>query len=374
MPSPSRRSTTAKAGARLADLLPGRRTRCRTMSPRSRGFPSRATGAQKRLVVLDDQQRAVGEIVQFGNGVQGLVSPGLRIQSINIEHMASQFCTAKAVVSRLARPVPAFPNPLARQDFPRPRSGRGARRSAPQRRDRERSGSENDNLGAGPFQQRAGDEHAKAEAGALARWASSALRRLDKWGSPIRFEHIGRDAGPSSEMTISTVSAFHQAFTSTVVRAKSTAFSRMLPTPYRMAGFRAPTGSRVAATASRTLIATPKSRCGATVSSISVDSGMRSNGAPEEKLGDLGQDVAAALRLLAQGFRGRTASWSSAVDGLFQLRARSGRSSTAACRVHARRQRRGRRAGSDAARASAPARSRPAHRKACAPPRSTWNA
>src|SRR5207253_625508 len=37
-----------------------------------------------------------------------------------------------------------------------------------------------------------------------------------------------------------------------------------------------------AATAMRTLIAIPKSRCGATVSSISVDSGMRSNGAPLE--------------------------------------------------------------------------------------------
>ena len=49
-----------------------------------------------------------------------------------------------------------------------------------------------------------------------------------------------------------------------------------------MAGFRVPTGSRVPATAIRTLIATPKSRCGATVSSISVDSGMRSNGAPVE--------------------------------------------------------------------------------------------
>ena len=45
---------------------------------------------------------------------------------------------------------------------------------------------------------------------------------------------------------------------------------------------RAPTGSRVPATAIRTLMATPKSRCGATVSSISVDSGMRSNGAPVE--------------------------------------------------------------------------------------------
>jgi len=41
----------------------------------------------------------------------------------------------------------------------------------------------------------------------------------------------GAKPGPSSEMTISTVSVFHQALTSTLARAKSTAFSRMLPTP-----------------------------------------------------------------------------------------------------------------------------------------------
>jgi hypothetical protein len=41
----------------------------------------------------------------------------------------------------------------------------------------------------------------------------------------------GAMPGPSSEITISTVSLFHHAFTSTVSLAKSTAFSRMLPMP-----------------------------------------------------------------------------------------------------------------------------------------------
>ena len=63
----------------------------------------------------------------------------------------------------------------------------------------------------------------------------------------------------------------------------------------------------------------PKSRCGATVSSISVDSGMRSNGAPEEEsCGDLGQNFAAALRLLAQGLE-IAGELFVAINGLFEL-------------------------------------------------------
>ena len=66
-----------------------------------------------------------------------------------------------------------------------------------------------------------------------------------------------------------------------------------------MAGLRAPIGG-AGSCGSATSMAMPKLRCGATTSSISADSGMRSNGSPVGELGQLGQDVAAALRLLAQ--------------------------------------------------------------------------
>ena len=85
---------------------------------------------------------------------------------------------------------------------------------------------------------------------------------------------------------------------------------------------------RPTATAMRTLMSTPKSRCGATASSISVDSFMRSNGAPVGgELGDLGQNVAAALRLLAQGLEvgGKLGV---VLQRLSPARARSGRWST----------------------------------------------
>ena len=64
---------------------------------------------------------------------------------------------------------------------------------------------------------------------------------------------------------------------------------------------RPPTGSAASSADSATLMATPKLRCGATTSSISADSGMRSKGSPlDGQLGELGQDGAAALRLLVQ--------------------------------------------------------------------------
>ena len=86
------------------------------------------------------------------------------------------------------------------------------------------------------------------------------------------------------------------------------------------------------------------------------------------QLGELGEDVAAALRLLAQQPH---------VVGVRRVRRdararapwRPPRWWTAACRAHARRRRRARRAARDAARAPAPVRWRPARRRAGGLPR-----
>ena len=106
----------------------------------------------------------------------------------------------------------------------------------------------------------------------------------------------------------------------------------------------------------------PKSRCGATTSSIRADSGIRSNGSPlADNSVSLPRMTAAALRLLAQqphvlGMResGSISRSSSRRDHREW--------SKAACRAHGRRRRRARRAGTDAARAPAPARWRRARR------------
>ena len=89
--------------------------------------------------------------------------------------------------------------------------------------------------------------------------------------------------GPSSEMTISTVSRIPPRVHLHRRRARNR--RRFRGCCRRRKGSRdcvCRPARACAATAIRTLISTPKSRCGATVSSISVDSGMRSNGAPEE--------------------------------------------------------------------------------------------
>src|SRR5207245_8081405 len=91
-------------------------------------------------------------------------SPGVAGAEHHIKHMARQFCTAKAPQSRSARfrlirwAGSAF---LSLETSARPGDlHHGAvigKRPVGER-----------DLGAGPFQQRAGDEHAKAEAGAFA--------------------------------------------------------------------------------------------------------------------------------------------------------------------------------------------------------------
>ena len=63
---------------------------------------------------------------------------------------------------------------------------------------------------------------------------------------------------------------------------------------------RPPTGSAASPADSATLIATPKLRCGATTSSISVESFMRSNGSPLESSVSLARMARQRLRLLVQ--------------------------------------------------------------------------
>src|ERR1700724_2577201 len=68
LPSPSRKSTTAKAGA----LLPICASPSLTLSPGGHVKPALSQGApqpfKERLVVFDDQERAVGRPGQFDSG------------------------------------------------------------------------------------------------------------------------------------------------------------------------------------------------------------------------------------------------------------------------------------------------------------------
>src|SRR4029079_883311 len=134
------------------------------MSPRGRGFPLRATSAPemacrpRRSAASGRRDRSVRR------WRSSLGSHGVADAEHNIEHMAWQFCTAKAPQSRSVR-------------FTLIRRSRGALLGL---ETGARPGDLNHgavigkspvgkgNLGAGPFQRGTGDEHAKPEAGAVA--------------------------------------------------------------------------------------------------------------------------------------------------------------------------------------------------------------
>ena len=220
-------------------------------------------------------------------------------------------------------------------------------------------------FGAGPLQQRAGDEDAKPEPGMLALVGARPPRQI---GLADPLQHVGRDAGAvvgdhdldglavPPRVDLDRVAGEVDGVLQDVADAVE---DRGIARADRLAGRR----DRDAHLDVDAEIAMRRHRLLDQRRQLHAVERRAGGG----ELGDLGQDVAAALRLFAQrlqvgGERAVAARSSPA-------RARSGRWSTAACRVHGRQRRQARRAGSDAVRVSAPVRWRRARRRAFAIPR-----